>query len=294
MTTTVTGKTATTLLLDGTAEARALRTKVAQDVAAAAQRYGAVPGLATVLVGNDPASVAYVTAKRRAIREAGMRDMHCYLPGNAAQAEVAAVIDELAQDSEVSGILLQLPLPEGLDAATLIDRIPVSKDVDGLTTASAGLLARGAHGLRPCTPVGVLHLLDGAHVELRGAHAVVVGHSALVGRPMARMLLQRDATVTVAHQHTVDLASLTRQADILIVAAGVHGLVGAEHVKQGAVVIDVGIHRTPEGLEGDVRAHELRGIARLITPVPGGVGPMTIAVLLTNTLLAFKQERTCS
>ncbi|MGI5461133.1 bifunctional 5,10-methylenetetrahydrofolate dehydrogenase/5,10-methenyltetrahydrofolate cyclohydrolase [Streptomyces sp. CA-249302] len=287
------GAAVMTALIDGKRAARAIREQVTLEVAHSARVHRRVPGLATVLVGDDPASAVYVAAKRRAIREAGMRDVHRALPEHAGPAEVAAVIDELADDPEVSGILLQLPLPKGLDAAALIDRIPVGKDVDGLTTTSAGLLARGADGLRPCTPAGVLRLLDISQVELRGAHAVVVGHSELVGRPMARMLLQRDATVTVAHKHTADLPAVTRPADILVVATGVCGLIGAEHVKPGAVVVDVGIHRTPNGLRGDVRTRELRGIAGLLTPVPGGVGPMTIAMLLANTVLAFEQEQLC-
>jgi methylenetetrahydrofolate dehydrogenase (NADP+)/methenyltetrahydrofolate cyclohydrolase len=275
-----------TVFVDGRAAAARVKAEVAAEVVA----FGSVPGLATVLVGDDPASAVYVASKRRAVREAGMRDLHRSLPGHVGQAEVAAVLDELAADPAVSGILLQLPLPSGLDAASLLDRIPVGKDVDGLTTASAGRLARGEYGLRPCTPSGVLELLDAEGVKLRGVRAVVVGRSALVGRPMAEMLLQRDATVTLAHRHTGDLAALTRTAEVLVVAAGVRGLIGAEHVRPGATVIDVGIHRTPDGLAGDVRAAELDGIAGRVTPVPGGVGPMTIAMLMANTLRAARWE----
>ncbi|MBQ0855541.1 bifunctional 5,10-methylenetetrahydrofolate dehydrogenase/5,10-methenyltetrahydrofolate cyclohydrolase [Streptomyces sp. BH-SS-21] len=278
-----------TTLIDGTTTALRIRARVAEKVAHSVRIHKRAPGLATILVGDDPASAVYVAAKRQAIREAGMRDVHHTLPAEASYPAVAALIDQLADDPDVCGILLQLPLPKGLDSAALIDRIPVTKDVDGLTTASAGLLARGADGLRPCTPAGVLWLLDAEGVELRGAHAVVVGHSELVGRPMARMLLQRDATVTVAHKHTVNLPSITRLADVLVVAAGVCGLIGAEHVKPGAAVVDVGIHRTDHGLRGDVRSRELQGHAGLLTPVPGGVGPMTIAMLLANTLVAFEQ-----
>ncbi|KPH99609.1 Bifunctional protein [Actinobacteria bacterium OK074] len=279
-----------TTLIDGKKIARDVRTRVAEEVAALAGSLAA-PGLATILVGDDPASAVYVANKRRAIREAGMVDFHRSLPGTASQAEVAAVIDELAADPAVSGILLQLPLPAGLDSAALIDRIPVGKDVDGLTTASAGLLARGERGLRPCTPSGVIELLDAEGVALKGAHAVVVGRSQLVGRPMGQLLLQRDATVTVAHRHTTDLAPLTRAADVLVVAAGVPGLVGIEHVKPGATVIDVGIHRTPAGLTGDVRTAEIDGVVGRVTPVPGGVGPMTIAMLMVNTLRAAQWAR---
>jgi methylenetetrahydrofolate dehydrogenase (NADP+)/methenyltetrahydrofolate cyclohydrolase len=278
-----------TRTIKGAEIARAIRTRVAERVAEAAPG-GRVPGLATILVGDDAASAVYVAAKRRAIREAGMRDVHRHLPADATQEQVAAVIDELAADADVHGILLQLPLPEGLQPAPLIDRIPVTKDVDGLTTASAGRLARGERGLRPCTPSGVIELLDAEGIELRGACVAVVGWGELVGRPLAQLLLQRGATVTVAHEYTADLGAVTRPADVVVVATGVRGLVGPEHIKPGATVIDVGIHRTPEGLTGDVRTAELDGIAGRITPVPGGVGPMTIAMLLVNTLQAAEWD----
>ncbi|MFI6351032.1 bifunctional 5,10-methylenetetrahydrofolate dehydrogenase/5,10-methenyltetrahydrofolate cyclohydrolase [Streptomyces sp. NPDC050560] len=265
--------------------ARRIRSRVAERVAETSA-HGHVPGLATILVGDDPASAVYVAAKRRAIRDAGMRDFHRRLPHHATQSAVAAVIDELAADPDVHGILLQLPLPAPLDAAPLIDRIPAAKDVDGLTTASTGLLARGERGLRPCTPSGVIELLDAEGVGLRGARVAVVGWGQLVGRPLTSLLLHRGATVTVAHAHTTDLAAVTRPADIVVVATGVPALIGPEHISPGTTVIDVGIHRTPHGLTGDVRATELHGIAARITPVPGGVGPMTIAMLLTNTLKA--------
>jgi len=276
-----------TTTIDGTRIARRIRAQVAEEVAAGS---GEVPGLATVLVGDDPASAVYVAAKRRAIREAGMRDFHRHLTRQATREEVATVIDEFAADPEVSGILLQLPLPRHLDAPALIDRIPVTKDVDGLTTSSAGLLARGERGLRPCTPSGVIELLDAEGIPLKGARVAVVGWGELVGRPLAQLLLQRGATVSVAHEHTTDLAAVTRPADIVVVAAGVRGLVGPEHVSPGAVVIDVGIHRTASGLSGDVRSAELDGIADRVTPVPGGVGPMTIAMLLVNTLRAARWD----
>jgi len=279
-----------TTRIDGRKLAQQIRSKVAEDVAAAGAS-GRVPGLATILVGDDPASAVYVAAKRRAIREAGMRDFHRALPARATQEEVAAVIDELAADPAVSGILLQLPLPGRLDAPALIDRIPVTKDVDGLTTASAGLLARGVHGLRPCTPLGVIELLDAEGIPIEGARAAVVGWGELVGRPLAQLLLRRGATVTVAHEFTTDLAAVTRPADIVVAATGVRGLIGPEHIKPGAAVIDVGMHRTEAGLTGDVRAAELEGIAGCITPVPGGVGPMTIAMLMRNTLYAAEWER---
>jgi methylenetetrahydrofolate dehydrogenase (NADP+)/methenyltetrahydrofolate cyclohydrolase len=274
-----------TIMIDGKAVALRVRAQVASEVATLDRK----PGLATILVGDDPASAVYVAGKRRAVREAGMRDLHRRLPATVSQGEVVAVLDQLAADPDCDGILLQLPLPAHLDPGALIDRIPAGKDVDGLTTHSAGLLARGENGLRPCTPSGVIELLASEGVKMRGAHAVVVGRSPLVGHPMAEMLLHHDSTVSIAHKYTADLAALTRDADILVVAAGVPGLVGAEHVKPGATVIDVGIHRTPHGLTGDVRAAELHGIAAHLTPVPGGVGPMTIAMLMANTLRAARE-----
>lgn len=283
-----------TSIIDGKKIARDIRARVAEQVAATFGAAEQPPGLATILVGDDPASAVYVANKRRAIRTAGMRDVHHALPAEATQDEVAAVIDRLAADDAVSGILLQLPLPSGMDSGALVDRIPVGKDVDGLTTCSAGLLARGAFGLRPCTPSGVIELLDAEGVAIAGVRAVVVGRSELVGRPMAQLLVQRDATVTIAHSKTRDLPDVTRTADILVAAAGKPGLIGAEHVKPGATVIDVGIHRTDTGLTGDVRTAEVLGIAGRITPVPGGVGPMTIAMLMVNTLRAAEWARRAS
>lgn len=280
----------TATIIDGKAVAAKLREQIRQDVQGFRASTGRPVGLATVLVGEDPASEVYVTSKRRLSRAAGIKDHHHRLPVDATQEEVAHVIDELAQDPQISGILLQLPLPKHLDSAALLDRIPWTKDVDGLTTTSAGMLARGEHGLRPCTPSGVLTLLKDAGVDLKGAHAVVVGRSELVGRPLAQMLLQHDATVTVAHSKTKNLAALTRTADVLIAAAGVRHLLGAEHVSPGTTVIDVGIHRTPTGLTGDVDFTAVEATASHITPVPGGVGPMTIAELLRNTLRAAELQ----
>lgn len=272
--------------IDGRMIAARVRSEVAVEAARSWPDPEQAPGLATILVGDDPASAVYVASKRKAVRAAGMRDFHVSLPAGTTQGALADVIDRLAADPEVAGILLQLPLPPGLEAGPLINKIPPAKDVDGLTTQSAGLLARDQEGLRPCTPAGVIELLDSEGVTIEGAKAVVVGRSDLVGRPMGQMLLNRDATVTVAHKETRDLIGATREADILVVATGVLGLIGREHVKEGATVIDVGIHRTPSGLTGDVRAGELEGWAKAITPVPGGVGPMTIAMLMANTLRA--------
>jgi len=272
--------------IDGRAIAARVRAEVAAQVARIWPDPEQAPGLATILVGDDPASAVYVASKRKAIRAAGMKDLHVSLPASTTQRELAAVIDRLADDPEVAGILLQLPLPFGLEAGPLINRIPPAKDVDGLTTQSAGRLARDQPGLRPCTPAGVIELLDSEGITIEGAKAVVVGRSDLVGRPMGQMLLNRDATVTVAHKETRDLIAATREADILVVATGVRGLIGREHVKEGSTVIDVGIHRTSTGLTGDVRGDELQGWVKAITPVPGGVGPMTIAMLMANTLQA--------
>ena len=281
----------TARLIDGTAVARRVRADVAQGVGKLVGDGGEAPGLATVLVGDDPASEVYVRSKRRLSVEAGMRDLHRHLPGDVDQATAAALVDELAADPAVSGILLQLPTPKHLDSDALIARIPAEKDVDGLTTANAGLLAQGRPGLRPCTPAGVMTLLDEYDVPLSGAEAVVVGRSVLVGKPMAQLLLAQNATVTVCHSRTRDLAELCRRADVLVVAAGIPGIVGADAVKPGATVIDVGIHRGENGLRGDVEFDEVAGVAGAITPVPGGVGPMTIAMLLANTLAAAKAQQ---
>jgi methylenetetrahydrofolate dehydrogenase (NADP+)/methenyltetrahydrofolate cyclohydrolase len=252
---------------------------------------GVAPGLATVLIGEDPASEVYVRNKRRLSVEAGMRDLHRHLPGDVDQESTAALIDELAADPAVSGILLQLPTPKHLDSDALIARIPAAKDVDGLTTANAGLLAQGRPGLRPCTPAGVMSLLDEYDVPLSGAEAVVVGRSVLVGKPMAQLLLARHATVTVCHSRTKDLAEVCRRADVLVVAAGIPGLIGGDAIKPGATVIDVGIHRGENGLRGDVEFDAVAEVAGALTPVPGGVGPMTIAMLLANTLTAARVQQ---
>ncbi|MGY1802599.1 bifunctional methylenetetrahydrofolate dehydrogenase/methenyltetrahydrofolate cyclohydrolase FolD [Blastococcus sp. SYSU D00922] len=281
----------TARLIDGTAVARRVREDVARGVQELVAAGGTAPGLATVLVGDDPASEVYVRNKRRLSVEAGMQDLHRHLPGDVDQETAAALVDELAADPAVSGILLQLPTPEQLDSDALIARIPAEKDVDGLTTANAGLLAQGRPGLRPCTPAGVMTLLEEYDVPLSGAEAVVVGRSVLVGKPMAQLLLAKNATVTVCHSRTRDLADVCRRADVLVVAAGIPGIVGADAVKPGATVIDVGIHRGENGLRGDVEFDDVVDVAGAITPVPGGVGPMTIAMLLANTLTAARAQQ---
>ncbi|GAA2353942.1 bifunctional methylenetetrahydrofolate dehydrogenase/methenyltetrahydrofolate cyclohydrolase FolD [Streptomyces violaceusniger] len=278
-------------LIDGTAVARRVRDEVAKGVAELVAQGGRTPGLATILVGDDPASEVYVRNKRRACAAAGMRDFHRRLPTTARQEEVREVIAELAADDQVSGILLQLPVPAHLDSEALLDHIPYDKDVDGLTVKNVGRLAQGRPGLRPCTPAGIVRLLDEYEVPLAGAEVVVVGRSVLVGRPMAQLVLARHATVTVCHSRTKDLAEACRRADVLIVAAGVPQLIGRDAVRRGAVVVDVGIHRGDEGLHGDVRFEEVAEVASLVTPVPGGVGPMTIAMLLHNTLEAARWQQ---
>jgi methylenetetrahydrofolate dehydrogenase (NADP+)/methenyltetrahydrofolate cyclohydrolase len=276
----------TARVIDGTAVARSVRADVALGVEKLVAAGGRAPGLATVLIGADPASEVYVRNKRRLSVEAGMVDQHRHLPGDVDQATAAALLDELAADPAVSGVLLQLPTPAHLDSDALIARIPAEKDVDGLTTLNAGLLAQGRPGLRPCTPAGVMKLLEEYDVPLTGVEAVVVGRSPLVGKPMAQLLLGRHATVTMCHSRTRDVAEVCRRADVLVVAAGIPGLIGADAIKPGATVIDVGIHRGENGLRGDVDYAAVAEIAALITPVPGGVGPMTIALLLANTVTA--------
>ncbi|GHE80642.1 bifunctional protein FolD [Amycolatopsis deserti] len=278
----------TARIMDGTVSARRVRSEVATAVATMTQDGHPAPGLATVLIGDDPASEVYVRNKRRACSAAGMRDLHRHLPGDIGQDEVAAVLDELAANPDVSGILLQLPVPAHLDAEALLARIPAAKDVDGLTPASAGALAQGRPGLRPCTPAGVIRLLQDHQVALAGTEVTVVGRSVLVGRPMVQLLTEQDATVTLCHSRTRDLDQVCRRAEVLVVAAGVPGLIGPDAVRPGATVVDVGIHRTEHGLRGDVDYDRVAGVAGRITPVPGGVGPMTIAMLLANTLRAAR------
>lgn len=277
--------------MDGKALAHVVRDRVAADVARLVAAGGSAPGLATVLVGQEPASEVYVRNKRRSCVEAGMTDLHRHLGPDVTQDDAAALIDDLRRDPTVSGILLQLPLPAHLDTDALLARIPASKDVDGLTVVNAGLLAQSRPGLQPCTPAGVMTILDHYEVPLAGAEVVVVGRSVLVGRPMAQLLVQRDATVTVCHSRTRDLAAVCRRADVLVVAAGVPGLIGADAVKPGATVIDVGIHRGADGLRGDVDQEAVRAVAARLTPVPGGVGPMTIAMLLVNTVTAAARQQ---
>ncbi|MBA3422287.1 MAG: bifunctional methylenetetrahydrofolate dehydrogenase/methenyltetrahydrofolate cyclohydrolase FolD [Thermoleophilaceae bacterium] len=277
-------------VIDGRAAAAAVRERVRQHVAALAAERGVEPGLATVLVGEDPASELYVRRKREACAEAGIRSFHHPLPAQTPASELAALLDALNDDPAVHGILLQLPLPAGLDAAAMTQRIDPAKDVDGLHPLNAGLLAQGSpDAVVPCTPAGVMELLHIAGAELAGAPAVVIGRSTLVGRPLASLLLGANATVTHCHSRTRDLAAVCREAEVVVAAAGVPGLVTADMVSPGATVIDVGTNRTDEGLTGDVDFDAVSGVARAVTPVPGGVGPMTIAMLLDNAVRAARR-----
>ncbi|GBQ20875.1 bifunctional 5,10-methylene-tetrahydrofolate dehydrogenase/ 5,10-methylene-tetrahydrofolate cyclohydrolase [Gluconacetobacter sacchari DSM 12717] len=281
-------------LIDGKAFAANLTQDIAREVRAFHDRHQVTPGLAVVLVGNDPASEVYVRNKALQTHRTGMRSFMHMLPETTSQAELLALVGRLNHDPEIHGILVQLPLPAGLDPIAITNAIRPDKDVDGLGEVNAGRLALGQPGLVPCTPLGCLMLLKAELGELRGLHAVVIGASNLVGRPMARLLLAEGCTVTVAHIDTRDPAALARQADILVVATGCNGLVRADWIKPGATVIDVGITRIslPNGktrLVGDVAFDEAVTRAGRITPVPGGVGPMTIACLLNNTLAAARR-----
>lgn len=277
-------------LIDGKAIAADVRADVAADAAELATRLGRSPTLATVLVGEDPASQVYIKNKHAACAEAGIESVHHSLPADVAEDELVALVESMSLDPEIDGILVQLPLPAGFEEDRVIGAIAPGKDVDGLTTLNAGLLASGRPGLVPCTPAGVIEILDRIGFELEGCHAVVIGRSRLVGRPLASLLEQRNATVTVCHSRTRDLAGVCRGADLLIAAVGVPELVGADYVKPGATVIDVGINRTEQGLVGDVDFDAVSEVAGALTPVPGGVGPMTIAMLLANTVAASKSS----
>jgi methylenetetrahydrofolate dehydrogenase (NADP+)/methenyltetrahydrofolate cyclohydrolase len=273
-------------IIDGKAIAAKVREEVARDVAAFTARTGRRPGLATILVGEDPASAIYVANKRKSAGEAGIESFHRALPADATTEQVEALIEQLNDDDNVSGILCQLPVPDHLDGVHLTGLIDARKDVDGLTPLSAGYLALGRDGLRPCTPAGCMRLLAEIGVELSGKHAVVIGRSNLFGKPMAQLLLAADATVTIAHSRTADLPAVARTADVLVAAVGRDRMVKGDWIKPGATVIDVGINRSDDGLHGDVDFAAAVEIAGAITPVPGGVGPMTIAMLLRNTLTA--------
>jgi methylenetetrahydrofolate dehydrogenase (NADP+)/methenyltetrahydrofolate cyclohydrolase len=274
----------TARLIDGARIARELRAELAHRVAVLAAG-GRTPGLAVVLVGDDPASQIYVRNKIKACAEVGIRSLHEAHPATLGEAELLARIASLNADPTVHGILVQMPLPRHISAARVIESIDASKDVDGYSIESAGRLVAGVPGFRPCTPAGCMRLIESTGIELRGKHAVVIGRSNTVGKPMALLLLQKDATVTVCHSRTPDLAEHTRRADVVVAAVGRADTLTAAMVKPGAVVIDVGMNRDAAGkLCGDVDFAAVSAVAGAITPVPGGVGPMTIAMLLANTV----------
>ncbi|WP_029031493.1 bifunctional methylenetetrahydrofolate dehydrogenase/methenyltetrahydrofolate cyclohydrolase FolD [Salinarimonas rosea] len=288
----------TATLIDGKAYAAGLRARVAEDVRGLATR-GVVPGLAVVLVGEDAASQVYVRNKAAQTVEAGMRSFQHRLPASTGQAELLALVATLNADPAVDGILVQLPLPPQIDAQAVIEAIVPEKDVDGFHPVNVGRLATGMPGLVPCTPLGAAMLISSVRTDIAGLEAVVIGRSNIVGKPMAQLLLQRSATVTIAHSRTRDLAAVCRRADVLVAAVGRPEMVRGDWIKPGAIVVDVGINRVanPEAgagktrLVGDVAFAEAAAVAGAITPVPGGVGPMTIACLLANTLQAARSRR---
>ena len=304
-------------LLDGAVVAARIKQEVQDEIARMVETSGYRPCLAAVRVGDDPASAVYVRNKIKSSEEVGIRSEHHALPESITTAELLALINDLNQRDDVDGILTQLPLPRQIDETTIIEAIDPAKDVDGFHPVNAGRLAMGRASLVPCTPAGIIELLDYHSIEIRGANACVVGRSQIVGRPMAQLLLQRDATVTICHSRTRDLAAVTRQADLLVVAIGRAGMIGREHIKPGAVVIDVGMNRVSDPdevrrlfgdaaqqrldvvakrgstLVGDVNPAEAAEVAGMLTPVPRGVGLLTVAMLMKNTLKAAKLRR-CS
>jgi methylenetetrahydrofolate dehydrogenase (NADP+)/methenyltetrahydrofolate cyclohydrolase len=275
--------------IDGKTVAAAVRREVRERVGRLAA-HGVVPGLATVLVGDDPPSHVYVGSKERACLEVGMRSLGHRLAASTRQAELIALVHELGRRADVHGILVQLPLPRPLEARAVIEALPPEKDVDGLHPVNQGRLLAGEPGLRPCTPLGVLRLLDETGIELKGARAIVIGRSVLVGKPLALLLLERHATVTMCHSRTRDLSDEVARAEVVVAATGQAGVVRGDWIRPGAVVIDVGMNRGPDGkLCGDVEFATARERASWITPVPGGVGPMTVAMLLANTISAAER-----
>ncbi|MEX0725996.1 MAG: bifunctional methylenetetrahydrofolate dehydrogenase/methenyltetrahydrofolate cyclohydrolase FolD, partial [Planctomycetaceae bacterium] len=284
----------TAFLLDGKALSAKIRLETAAEVADFTKQTGFMPHLAAVLVGEDPASAVYVRNKQKACEQAGLKSTLHRLSSKTTQQELLDLVARLVDDTSVHGILVQLPLPKQIDERFVLDAVHPHKDVDAFHPENVGLLVQGRPRFLPCTPWGVQQLLASGNIDTAGAHAVVLGRSEIVGKPMANMLVQRgkggDATVTICHSKTRDLAEITRTADILIAAIGLPAFVKAEMVKPGAVVIDVGINRVNDKLVGDVDYESVKEIAKAITPVPGGVGPMTIAMLLKNTLTAAKSN----
>jgi len=276
-------------IIDGTALARRIRQEVKEQVDAFRRDAGRVPGLAVVVVGDDPASQVYVRTKERACGEVGIRSQRHHLPGDATQKEVLELVEGLGKDDTVDGILVQLPLPRGLDPQPILHAVPPAKDVDGFHPYNLGRLTESGEGIHPCTAAGVMELIRSTGVEIEGKRAVVIGRSTIVGKPTALLLLHANATVTVCHSRTADLAAHVREADIVVAAVGRPRFVRGDWIKPGAVVIDVGINRLDDGkLCGDVDFEGAKDVAGYITPVPGGVGPMTVAMLMRNTLAAAR------
>jgi methylenetetrahydrofolate dehydrogenase (NADP+)/methenyltetrahydrofolate cyclohydrolase len=272
--------------IDGKAAALALRQEIATQVAAFREQVGRGPGLAVVLVGEDPASAVYVRSKEKAAHEAGMESFEHRLPASTSQEALLALVDELNDNPAVDGILVQLPLPPQIDERVVITRIAPDKDVDGFHPVNAGRLAIGLQGFVPCTPLGCLRLLQAELGDLSGKEAVIIGRSNIVGKPMALLLLGQNCTVTIAHSRTRDLPDVVRRADIVVAAVGRPKMVTGDWLKPGATVVDVGINRTDAGIVGDVDYDSAAEVAGAITPVPGGVGPMTIALLIRNTFVS--------
>lgn len=282
-------------LLDGKALAQKIQADLTQQIQGWQASVGRPPGLAVLMVGDNPASAAYVRGKERACEKVGIASLGQHFPASIDQATLSQVIQDLNLDDRVDGILVQLPLPDHLDSVTLLNQIDPDKDADGLHPVNMGRLVRGEAGLRSCTPAGVMRILEAYEIDPKGKHAVIIGRSILVGKPMALMLLEANATVTIAHSRTADLAAVARSADILVTAIGRSHLVTADMVKPGATVIDVGINRVedPTGkakLVGDVDFAGVQSVAQYLTPVPGGVGPMTVAMLLHNTVWSYCQR----
>ncbi|MDP5339762.1 MAG: bifunctional methylenetetrahydrofolate dehydrogenase/methenyltetrahydrofolate cyclohydrolase FolD [Nodularia sp. (in: cyanobacteria)] len=288
-------ETKTAKLLDGKALAEKIHQELSAMTTQTQAKIGRSPGLAVLMVGDNPASAAYVRNKERACAKVGIASFGKHFPTETTQGELESVIAALNQDERVDGILVQLPLPSHLDAVALLNKIDPDKDADGLHPVNLGRLVRGEAGLRSCTPYGVMRLLQEYEISLPGKHAVVVGRSILVGKPMALMLLEADATVTIAHSRSLNLGKITKNADLIIAAVGRPGLITGEMVKSGSVVVDVGMNRVTDAsgksrLVGDVDWESTAGVAEYITPVPGGVGPMTVAILLQNTVASYLKK----
>lgn len=279
------------IIIDGKAVAKQMREQLSEEVIAFTNEYQVKPHLVVILVGNNPASLSYVKGKQKGCAEVNMESTLIHLPEETTESELLKLIDDLNYDSKVHGILVQLPLPKHIDETKVINQIDVMKDVDGFHPINVGKMMIGEDCLLPCTPVGIVELIKSTGINIAGKHAVVIGRSNIVGKPVAQLLLRENATVTICHSRTNDLASFTKNADILVVAMGRPETVSKDLVKEGAIVIDVGTSRMDDGkIHGDVKFEEVKTVASHITPVPGGVGPMTITMLLYNTLKAAKMQ----